>query len=616
MKQSKGININQDFIRTAKAVLFFFFIFSNQVNARWKKSEEFDWFFKNFVIETWVKSKGKYSQTVRRQIKVTTREGQKQAIQALFYTQSHEKLKVLKAYTIYKGKTYQVAKESISEKDSGEDDQSLTGQKIIKIVYPMVNIGSLLVLETQREVFKSWPYDHYIGWEFLNYGKYESYQHNIRSASKLWTSVYNFKQDLELIKHSDKHYLVRSLRPFSREVSNESYISNDSGVFTGYLFSSTRDILRLYRQDYKPFTRYIDSKFPGDFSLKNKKLSIKDKIRAVFDFIREKINYVSDSRTFERGLRPKRPSLTWRDRTGDCKDFTLLAVQLLRQLDIKAYPAIIYRGDDFNSHGINGFDALSIVNHALVYIEQEGKGRFYDPTNPGSFVNYTPSDIADRDAYVFTDPPQVIRVQKYQPKKLKVKTVLSKDLARAKIWIELGPSYREFLEKDLKSKSLSKIQNTLYDLIMIEGAPESIDLKRKNLKKGKFHFEIETRDVFALGTNEKKYYKHVFPRRYLGHLAQKLKLRIKGIQFYLPLDMSFETWIPTKSSTFFAPLGSYSSKWLSFKNSVKKRSDFIVIKDEIKYLSRFVYSKELKDFDLFMKKIQSFELERLVPIAN
>jgi len=93
-------------------------------------------------------------------------------------------------------------------------------------------------------------------------------------------------------------------------------------------------------------------------------LTKKQKIDAVYNYINTNVRYVY-SHVGRGGYTPHEPEHILGNGFGDCKDQTMLAVTLLNQLGVKAYPALIstvQNGDFDKNKNIPNFD------HMIVYI--------------------------------------------------------------------------------------------------------------------------------------------------------------------------------------------------------------------------------------------------------
>ncbi|MDQ3100318.1 MAG: DUF3857 domain-containing protein [Bacteroidota bacterium] len=90
---------------------------------------------------------------------------------------------------------------------------------------------------------------------------------------------------------------------------------------------------------------------------------------------------------------PKPPAVVYKQRFGDCKDRSLLLVAMLRELGIKAWPALVNtsRGETLDRH----LPSPALFDHCIVAIEHEGERYWVDPTmahNRGRLKDrYTPA---------------------------------------------------------------------------------------------------------------------------------------------------------------------------------------------------------------------------------
>ncbi len=122
------------------------------------------------------------------------------------------------------------------------------------------------------------------------------------------------------------------------------------------------------------------------------------------------VRYMGDFRTNEGKFLPRKIVDTLASDYGDCKDFSLLTVKVARLLGIKAYYAVVNRGNPARRGDVGLEQSLYLgSNHAIVYIHEEG-GYFIDPTNTASIAEAL-GDISDRDALVFAESASIKRVR-------------------------------------------------------------------------------------------------------------------------------------------------------------------------------------------------------------
>nr|WP_299171771.1 DUF3857 domain-containing protein [uncultured Allomuricauda sp.] len=117
------------------------------------------------------------------------------------------------------------------------------------------------------------------------------------------------------------------------------------------------------------------------------KQSLDDKVLALIRFVQDDVRYLG----FESGIgayKPNAPSSVISQRFGDCKDKSLLLVDLLRQQGVSAYPFLV---NTYLRQEIKKLTpSLGSFDHCIVNFTYEGKDYFVDPTisNQGGNLKY------------------------------------------------------------------------------------------------------------------------------------------------------------------------------------------------------------------------------------
>ncbi len=103
----------------------------------------------------------------------------------------------------------------------------------------------------------------------------------------------------------------------------------------------------------------------------------KERAKAALNFVQSNVRYLGLEMGYG-AYRPRPPELVWQRRFGDCKDKAFLLVQMLRDLGIDAYPALVNTGWE---NGITDFlPSPTAFNHVIVCAEIEGVHYWMDPT--------------------------------------------------------------------------------------------------------------------------------------------------------------------------------------------------------------------------------------------
>lgn len=100
-----------------------------------------------------------------------------------------------------------------------------------------------------------------------------------------------------------------------------------------------------------------------------------DQLIAAIRFVQDEIRYMSIS---DQTHLPSDPSLVFQRRYGDCRDKSLLTLTILKELGIKAFPALV---DTDEGKALNEIvPRYSAFNHVIVLVNLNGKSYWFDPT--------------------------------------------------------------------------------------------------------------------------------------------------------------------------------------------------------------------------------------------
>jgi len=103
-----------------------------------------------------------------------------------------------------------------------------------------------------------------------------------------------------------------------------------------------------------------------------------EKIKAILDFVQNDIRYLG----LEYGIgsyKPNSPNKVFEQRYGDCKDKSLLMVQMLKEIDVEAYPMLL--NTTMKGTITEVPPSPSFFDHCVVkVIDEEKRELYYDPT--------------------------------------------------------------------------------------------------------------------------------------------------------------------------------------------------------------------------------------------
>ncbi|MCX7848032.1 MAG: DUF3857 domain-containing protein, partial [bacterium] len=102
------------------------------------------------------------------------------------------------------------------------------------------------------------------------------------------------------------------------------------------------------------------------------------RVAAIFSFITANFRYTRMYESSIASIKPHPLPDILANRCGDCKDLSLLMIELLKACAISSFPALIRTID--NGHLVTNVPAPDVFNHMIVYIPALHHGLFVDPT--------------------------------------------------------------------------------------------------------------------------------------------------------------------------------------------------------------------------------------------
>ncbi len=170
-------------------------------------------------------------------------------------------------------------------------------------------------------------------------------------------------------------------------------------------------ILVTTMNSWEEFSNWWRKKIAGktepDESIKRKVAELtkdlstsKEKMEAIFDYVKREIRYVSID-LGKSGYEPENAKKVFENKYGDCKDKSTLLISMLRVAGIPAYYVLIPTSSIGNL--IKDFPYPFQFNHCIVAVKNEGKYHFIDPVAENYRFDYLPGSDRNRDVLIFDD---------------------------------------------------------------------------------------------------------------------------------------------------------------------------------------------------------------------
>ena len=220
----------------------------------------------------------------------------------------------------------------------------------------------------------------------------------------------------------------------------------------------SRHISTLYRLN-EPLSNEIRS-FVND--VKTKFDTKEDQTKAVLRYVQNEIRYLGN----ENGIyayKPRHPNVTFRDKTGDCKEKSWLLAQMLGQVYYQAYPALVntYNGEIINTlpPGYESFD------HCITCVINNNDTLFIDPTITNQEGSLVTTQIPDYGyaLIINNESDQLHKINTNRFYSVSVKEEITIDDYSGKADLKVSSTYKgssaDVCRNQFKNSSLKEIQD-------------------------------------------------------------------------------------------------------------------------------------------------------------
>ncbi|MCH6256986.1 DUF3857 domain-containing protein [Puniceicoccaceae bacterium K14] len=276
------------------------------------------------------------------------------------------------------------------------DDSIINEEKNLHITFPNVSIGCTVSLVVTRETIG--PVDKF---HFKNPILSGTYPRKFTFAQVTGDiDSVAWKQNFDTIEFRPTKDKLIWHTDYPNVFENVLYAPDITSYMPMLWISSKEDESwgKIADEYYSDIQEYLDTTSPSCeqiASALNHDDTVKSKIDAVMAYISS--NYTYKAILFGPKARiPRTFSEIEANKFGDCKDHTVVAIQLLRELGIEAHPSLV------NTYRVANSDAISLdqFDHMIVYVPEATENQFIDPTDHFLAKSYRPQRLDGQPALV------------------------------------------------------------------------------------------------------------------------------------------------------------------------------------------------------------------------
>lgn len=377
--------------------------------ARLARNSEVPLLVKKLIRETRVAADGSAKEKWHWILRVQRPEAREEVgARPIRFYKNFEEVKILRAGTRTQGRWTEMSLNDLQERAVTDESPGFSSLNEYVLSFSDVQEGSEVEFEyeivTKRALEPGFWGQSFI----LDTGAYDDLQWKIISEKPLTSALQDPNGVLKLRTNKNRtQILIKSVKAFSMALADEDepYLSNQKSIImmAGFL-AGWKDYgvvsARAFEQKAQGSLAKKDQQFLAKVRVEKDKAR---QVQMVLKRISDRFRYFGDWRATEQMYVPRSLEEINRTAYGDCKDFALVAVKMLRSVGFEAKPVWILNDDNPPSSFLYKFPTDNAFNHVIVRVSDGNQVWWVDPTNPAARVHFLADSIAGREGLVLDE---------------------------------------------------------------------------------------------------------------------------------------------------------------------------------------------------------------------
>jgi hypothetical protein len=353
---------------------------------------------------------------------IQTKDAEVPKLKLLTYDKNEMKLKTFKASTrLPTGEVIPVPASMIRQLAQSEE-AGFSSNISLEVAFPKMNVGSVVAWEYEIEETQV-PLQGFFSHLLRLDGEFhasEGYKFSIVSQVPLQFVKNNPGELLKIksstLKNGQQKINVSLARDLNQAVVNESYGYLSLNRYPSLIFSSAKDWKSVGVALNKIYQERLKEPLPNFMKVilteVKKQNGFLTQTETLHRLLRNQIRYMGDWRGRFSAQVPRTMAQIAESQFGDCKDFSLLMVRALRELNYPAQFASIF-ADRIPVPDFYYKLPLNYFNHQIVSVKTGGRQYWIDPTSleEQSFID---DNLVNRMALVWDTKPRVQKIEAYK----------------------------------------------------------------------------------------------------------------------------------------------------------------------------------------------------------
>ncbi len=344
-----------------------------------------------------------YTETYHVRVKVQQESAKELGEWPIYYNKSREEITEVKAY-VETPQGRKVSSTHMQDLEVYNHAPMYSDMKVKVVSLPQVNVGSVIDVTVKTKALRKEIPGHF--WDEIPYPasptKYARHTYIFPEDQKV--EVKHFREDHKTIVEKQEGAVKYSFIFEETEPLREEEMMPVPDEIRGGLFLSTihdwKIIADWYRDLMKKNTISSSEIEAKTLSLIQDKPTLREKARAIFEFIQDDFRYVSMS-FGDHTVEPHATDVIFKNRYGDCKDLALLAKQMLQIAGMTSHICLL--SGEFSGDPRKALPSPVLFEHVILELDFDGQRYFVDPRIRGFGFGELPSGYDNAHVLVITD---------------------------------------------------------------------------------------------------------------------------------------------------------------------------------------------------------------------
>jgi hypothetical protein len=639
------MNLKQSPSQSSKRLLFLtlslplvpalcFLFWPTIASARWAGREDASILLKKNRTVYTIRADGTHEVSEEEEIELLKEDARSRyGTQRISYNSRAETLEVERAETQKPGQKAPllVKPEWIQDKPLASSRQGFDQMNQISVAFPEATLGSTLRLKTRRKVHEV-PFPGFFSTQLV-YGNYEPEEDSraeFLSEKELFVEINDPRKSLKIEKTKMKiegknwhRIVVEQIKPEFLRAIDEPDPFLPGTRYAWVNLSTTQDWAEMALPLLPEYELRLQAELPGLFEKIAKSAARiaeeSARIDRVTSLLAEELHYWADWRPIRGGHIPRPLADIASSRFGDCKDFSIATIAILRKLGLQAYPAWVKR-DYRPIFSPNRLPHAGAFNHAIVRVIGAGRSYWIDPTNKVSFATGLFEDIIDRPALVLYSPrPKLEKIEEGRPEEALVRLEVerregfpgrtpSRLSARMKITGRKAVGLTgEHLNRSRESTDQDLIRVLSEDGKILSWDFKDYDLRSRRVADLDFQFRVEEDSTPSIQSSAGAGYP-ILGSATARKLLAVSKERVSDVSLGNPSVLEKETLLTGSRAVGSRSLDcTLDSPWISIERKIEPKNTGLLIREKSIVRRKFLTVEESRSdaFRSFQQKLRS-----------